>query len=68
MKLTVLVDNNTLKPVNLLLVGQLAQSVEHRPEKPGVRSSNLRLPTISFLNLPTRFQRQINNSFLLQAD
>ncbi len=31
--------------------GQLAQSVEQRPEKPRVRSSILRLPTISTLIL-----------------
>ncbi len=29
--------------------GQLAQSVEQRPEKPRVRSSILRLPTMIFL-------------------
>jgi hypothetical protein len=33
--------------------GQLAQPVEQRPEKPRVRSSILRLPTIFFFpNLP----------------
>ena len=31
--------------------GQLAQSVEQRPEKPRVRSSILRLPTMNFLTL-----------------
>ena len=38
-------DTPKLKVVHLNR-GQLAQSVEQRPEKPRVRSSILRLPTI----------------------
>jgi hypothetical protein len=43
--------------------GQLAQSVEQRPEKPRVRSSILRLPTIPlFLNFQAQKNPEIRNS------
>ncbi len=46
--------------------GQLAQSVEQRPEKPRVRSSILRLPTMFFpINFmcPVRSESRYNSDF-----